>query len=80
MIEPVIQFVYQWTLKSEITGAEGHCSGDVFYHYRSNKLEDALSSDDIWCINIYTGDGQYTLYSASLNTAETNDFIKEHLI
>jgi len=80
MIDPVLQFLYQWTLKPPITGGQNDGNGKITYIYRSNKVVDALSGEDIWGINIYTGDGNWTRGSSCLETKDTNSFIDKYKI
>ena len=80
MINPVLQFLYQWTLKSPISGASNDGSGNISYTYRSNKIVDALCGEDMWGIDIYKGDGHFTRSGTVLKTTDTNDFINKYKI
>lgn len=80
MIDPVLQFIYQWTLKIPITGGQSDGNGGATYTYRSNKIVDALSGEEIWGINIYKGDGHWTKAHGAVETKYTNEFINKHKI
>lgn len=80
MIAPVLQFIYQWTLNPPIAGGQNDGNGQITYIYRSNKILDALTGEDIWGINIYKGDGNWTKTSGCLETKDTNEFINKHKI
>lgn len=80
MINPVMQFLYQWTLNDPIRGAQNDGDGDIKYIYRSTKIAEAFSAEEFWCIDVYAGNGTSSRISQTMDTKEVNDFISKYTI
>lgn len=79
MIDPVLQFLYQWTLKTPLASVQSDGCGGVKYNYRSNKITAAQTTSEIWAINLYRGDG-YSIADGYIESNLVNCFVNKYSI
>lgn len=79
MIDPVLQFLYVWSLGSPLQSASSDGNGGMDISYRSVLLKDATSTGETWMADSYVGDGHWTKHSGIIESELINSFLRKYI-